>query len=70
VLAYDLLDFAQERYISMKPDDIWVPGARAESFDDQEMTAALPDSPFREQIPTILREAHKLLYNPKVRPLP
>jgi len=70
VLAYDLLDFAQERYISMKPDDIWVPGARAEAVDDEAMTAALPDSPFRDQIPAILREAHQLLYNPKVRPQP
>jgi predicted aldo/keto reductase-like oxidoreductase len=70
VLAFDLLDFAQERYISMKPDDIWVPGARAESFDDAEMIAALPDSPFRERIPAMLREAHQLLWNPKVRPQP
>ena len=70
VLAYDLLDFAQERYMSMKPDDIWVPGARAAEFDDAEMIAALSDSPFRAQIPGILREAHKMLFNPKVRPLP
>ncbi len=70
VLAFDLLDFAQERYISMQPDDIWVPGARAESFDDAEMIAALPDSPFREQIPAMLREAHQMLWNPKVRPQP
>ena len=70
VLAYDLLDFAQERYISMSPDDIWVPGARAAEFDDAQMIAALPDSPFRQQIPSILREAHKMLFNPKVRPQP
>ena len=70
VLAYDLLDFAQERYISMKPDDPWVPGARAEAVDDAALIAALPDSPFREQIPTLLREAHQLLWNPKVRPQP
>ena len=70
VLAYDLLDFAQERYASMKPDDHWVPGARAETFDDAAMVAALPDSPFREQIPGLLREAHQLLWNPKVRPMP
>jgi predicted aldo/keto reductase-like oxidoreductase len=70
VLAYDLVDFAQERYISMKPDDHWVPGARAEVVDDAAMIAALPESPFREQIPTLLREAHQLLWNPKVRPLP
>jgi hypothetical protein len=70
VLAYDLLDFAQERYMSMSPDDIWVPGARAADFDDAEMTAALPDSPFRAEIPRILREAHKMLFSPKVRPQP
>ena len=70
VLAYDLLPFAQERYMAMSPDDIWVPGARAAEFDDGEMVAALPDSPFREQIPAILHEAHQLLFNPKVKPQP
>jgi predicted aldo/keto reductase-like oxidoreductase len=70
VLAYDLIDFAQERYMSMSPDDIWVPGARAADFDDREMTAALPDSPFRNEIPRILHEAHEMLFNSKVRPQP
>jgi uncharacterized protein len=70
VLAYDLMDFAQERYMSMSPSDIWVPGARAEDFEDGAMTAALPDSPFRTEIPGILREAHKMLWNPKVLPQP
>lgn len=70
VLAYDQLDFAQERYMSMSPTDIWVPGARAADFDDAEMTAALPDSPFAAQIPGMLHAAHKLLFNPKVRPQP
>jgi len=70
VLAYDLIDFAQERYMSMSPEDTWVPGARAAEFDDKEMTAALPDSPFRALIPAILREAHQRLYDPKVRPQP
>jgi predicted aldo/keto reductase-like oxidoreductase len=70
VVAYDLLDFAQERYMSMSPDDIWVPGARAADFDDAEMAAALPDSPFRAEIPRLLREAHRLLFNAKVRPQP
>jgi predicted aldo/keto reductase-like oxidoreductase len=70
VVAFDLLDFAQERYMSMSPDDIWVPGARAESFRDEDMVAALPDSPFRDQIPALLREAHGRLYNPAVKPQP
>lgn len=69
-LAYDLVDFAQERYMSMRPDDIWVPGAHAVGFDDAQMTAALPDSPFKGEIPGILREAHQLLFNPKVKPQP
>jgi len=70
VLAYDLLPFAQERYMAMSPKDIWVPGNRAAEFDDSEMLAALPDAPMRVQIPSILREAHKILFNPKVRPQP
>jgi predicted aldo/keto reductase-like oxidoreductase len=70
VLAYGLLDFAQERYMAMSPDDIWVPGARAAEFADADITAALPDSPFRQQIPAMLREAHAQLFNPQVKPLP
>lgn len=70
VLAYDLLDFAQERYMAMSPEDVWVPGARAESFDDEAIKQALPDSPYRQQIATWLRESHALLFNPSVKPLP
>jgi len=70
VLAFDLLDFAQERYMSMSPDDIWVPGARAADFNDDEMIAALPNSPFRAEIPAMLRETHELLFNPRVAPQP
>jgi predicted aldo/keto reductase-like oxidoreductase len=66
VRAYDLVEFAQERYAAMSPDDHWVPGARAEKIDDARMIAALPDSPFRAEIPRLLREAHQLLYNPSV----
>jgi predicted aldo/keto reductase-like oxidoreductase len=69
-VAYDMLEFAQERYASLDPDDLWVPGARAESFDEAAMSAALPNSPFRDRIPALLREAHQLLWNPKVRPQP
>jgi uncharacterized protein len=68
--AYDLLDFAQERYASMDPDNHWVPGARAAEFEDGEMAAAFPDSPFRAEIPARLRRAHALLHNPDVKPQP
>src|SRR5436190_1026715 len=70
VRAYDLLHYAQERYISMSADNHWVPGARAADFNDDELTAALPDSPFRAEIPTLLRRAHEMLFNPTVKPRP
>jgi uncharacterized protein len=66
VRAFDLRDFAQERYAAMSPDDHWVPGAKATRFRDEEIAAALPDSPFRDTIPSLLREAHAGLHNPKV----
>ena len=68
--AYDLIDFAQERYAAMSPDDHWVPGAHARDFDDAEVALALRSSPFRTQIPALLRQAHAALYNPQVEGLP
>jgi predicted aldo/keto reductase-like oxidoreductase len=70
VLAYDLIEYAQERYMAMAPDDLWVPGARAENIDPEAIVAALPDSPFRGKIPALLREAHAMLFNPAVSPMP
>jgi len=70
VRAYDLLDYAQERYASMDPDNHWVPGARAETFDDDEMTEAFPESPLQLHIAERLRRAHRLLHNPAVKPQP
>ena len=70
VRAFDLLDFAKERYAAMSPDDAWVPGARAAEIDDAAMIAALPESPFRAQIPAMLREAHAALHNPDAVPGP
>ena len=66
VLAFDLLDFAQERYAAMSPDDNWVPGARAHDVPAAELVAALPDFPFRADLPGLLRDAHALLHNPAV----
>jgi predicted aldo/keto reductase-like oxidoreductase len=68
--AYDLVDYARERYMSLDPDNHWVPGARAAEIDDAAIAAALPDSPFRSRIPELLREAHTFLHDPTVRPQP
>jgi len=56
--------------MALSPDDHWVPGARAADIDDAALEAALPDSPFRSQIPELLRRAHTFLYDPTVRPQP
>ena len=48
----------------------WVPGAQAADFDDDQLVAALPDSPFRAEIPARLRRAHALLHDPSVKSLP
>ena len=45
VRAFDLRDFAQERYAAMSPDDHWVPGARADPLPrrgDRRRPARLP----------------------------
>jgi predicted aldo/keto reductase-like oxidoreductase len=68
--AFDLVDFAQERYATMEPDDHWVPGGKAAAFDDAALLAAIPDSPFRAELPDRLRDAHRRLYNPEVEPQP
>jgi hypothetical protein len=70
VRAYDLLDFAQERYAAMDPDDHWVPGGRADRVPEAELVEALAGSPFRREIRGLLREAHALLHNPAVEPGP
>jgi len=68
--AYDLVDYARERYMSLTPDDHWVPGARAANIDDAALEAALPNSPFRSRIPELLRRAHAFLHDPTMRPQP
>ncbi len=68
--AYDMLEFAQERYAAMSPDDHWVPGARAENFDERALAAALPDWPFRDRTGPLLRAAHAMLHDPNVVPVP
>ena len=68
--AYDLVDYARERYMAMSPDDHWVAGARATDIDDAAFEAALPDSSFRSWIPELIRRAHTFLHDPTVRPQP
>ena len=54
----------------MSPDDNWVPGARAVDFNDAEIDRRAARSPFRAEIPQLLRRAHETLYNPTVKARP
>ncbi|MDZ4695708.1 MAG: aldo/keto reductase [Deltaproteobacteria bacterium] len=61
VKAYDVLEFAKERYAGMTGWDNWVPGNQARAIDDHAILSVLSQSPIRDQIPDLLREAHRML---------
>ena len=67
--ALDMVDFGKMRYNLLGQAAHWFPGKNAAEFSDSELLAALPDSPFRERIPGVLREAHALLFDKPVERL-
>lgn len=65
----DLVDFGRMRYNLLGNADHWFPGEMAASFEDDEMRRALAASPFADQIPRRLREAHSRLFDKPVERL-
>ena len=65
----DLVDFGRMRYNLMGQGEHWFPGENAREFDEAALRQALVASPFVDRIPSVLREAHELLYDKPVQRL-
>jgi predicted aldo/keto reductase-like oxidoreductase len=66
--SLDLVTWGKMRYNLLGQADHWFPGENANAVDDEKLRSVLRQSPFRERIPDILREAHALLFDkPKAR---
>ncbi len=61
VLAYDMIDYGKMRYNLLGNGGHWFPGNNAEKVEQLDLKNCLKHSPFRDQIPYLLADTHRLL---------
>ena len=61
-LGWDLVEYAKMRYNLLGNGGTWFRGLHAGYAEDYDLANSIAESPFAEQIPGWLKEAHELLY--------
>lgn len=68
--GWDMREYAEMRFNLFGNGGHWFPGTKSEEFDqvtDEQLAAAVKDSPFAAQIPGLLRDAEKRLGGKEVK---
>ncbi|MGB7415514.1 MAG: aldo/keto reductase [Thermosynechococcaceae cyanobacterium] len=60
-VAYEMVDYGQMRYNLLGNGGHWFPGQTAAQVEDLDLRACLANSPYRDQIPGLLLDAHHKL---------